>query len=192
MLADVVPGQLPANLERLAFEPRVQLRGLGLPFERPQPRSRLALDVERAIEVVLGPDQLQLRAAAALAVLSEPGRLLDQQSSVARLGSDDRLDTTLRDDRVHLLAEPGVGQQLDDVDQPAASPGEPVFPFACTVELAVDRDLRRAQRERALAVVEHQLDLGGRCGLAPRCAGEDHILHRLTADVARRLLAERP
>ena len=45
--------ELEARLERLALEPLVQLGGLGLALQRPQPRARLALHVERAVEVVL-------------------------------------------------------------------------------------------------------------------------------------------
>ena len=52
--AHVVAGQLPARLQRLALQACVQLRRLGLALERPQPRARLALDIERAVEVVLG------------------------------------------------------------------------------------------------------------------------------------------
>ena len=37
MLAHVVARQLPADLERLAFEPGVELGGLGLALERTQP-----------------------------------------------------------------------------------------------------------------------------------------------------------
>jgi hypothetical protein len=62
----------------------VQLGGLGLALQRPQARARLALDVERPVEVVLRAIQLELRAAAALAVLAQPGRLLDQHPAVAR------------------------------------------------------------------------------------------------------------
>jgi hypothetical protein len=49
----------------------VQLGRLGLALERSQPRARLALDVQRAVEVVLRALELELRAAAALAVLAE-------------------------------------------------------------------------------------------------------------------------
>jgi hypothetical protein len=87
----------------------MQLGGLGLALERAQPRTGLALDVQRAVEVVLGALQLQLGAAAALAVLAKARGLLDQESAVARLGGDDRLDAALRDDRVGLLAEAGAG-----------------------------------------------------------------------------------
>ena len=110
-----VARQLPARLARLALEALVQLGGLGLALERAQARARLPLDVERPVEVVLRAVELELRAAAALAVLAEPGRLLDQQPPVARLGGDDRLHAPLRDDRVHLLAQAGVRQQLEHV-----------------------------------------------------------------------------
>ena len=88
----------------------MQLGRLGLALERAQPRARLALDVQRAVEVVLRALELELRAAAALAVLAEPGGLLDQQAPVLRLGGDDRLDAALGDDRVHLLAQAGVAR----------------------------------------------------------------------------------
>ena len=119
----------------------MQLGRLGLALERPQPRARLALDVERAVEVVLRALELELRAAAALAVLAEPGRLLDQQPPVARLGGDDRLDAALGDDRVHLLAQAGVGQDLEHVDEAAARAVEAVLALARAVEPAHDRDL---------------------------------------------------
>ena len=93
----------------------MQLGRFGLALERAQARARLALDVERAVEVLLRALELQLRAAAALAVLAEPGRLLDQQAPLARLGGHDRLDAALGDDRVRLLAEAGVGEHLDHV-----------------------------------------------------------------------------
>src|SRR5205823_8171506 len=99
--AQILARQLPASLERLALEPRVELGRLGLALQRTQPRARLALHVERAVEVVLGAFELELRPPAALAVLAEPCGLLDQQPAVARFGGDDRLDATLRDDRVH-------------------------------------------------------------------------------------------
>ena len=45
---------------------------MGLALQRPQPAARLALDVERPVEVVLGALELQLRPAAALACLPSP------------------------------------------------------------------------------------------------------------------------
>ena len=89
-------------------------------------RAGLALDVERAVEVVLGALELQLRAAAALAVLAEPGGLLDQQPALARRREDDLLDPALADHRVHLAAEVGVGERLDHVGEPGAGAVQPV------------------------------------------------------------------
>ena len=50
----VLARQRPARLVGLALEPLVQLGRLGLALQRPQPRPRLALDVQRAVEIVLG------------------------------------------------------------------------------------------------------------------------------------------
>ena len=58
---------------------------LGLALERAQPRAGLALDIQGAVEVVLRALELELRPAAALAVLAQAGRLLDEQAAVARL-----------------------------------------------------------------------------------------------------------
>ena len=181
-----------ARLERLALEPLVQLGGLGLALQRPQPRARLALHVERAREVLLGALELQLRAAAALAVLAEPGGLLDHQPPLARAREHDLLDLALRDDRVHLLAEPGVGQHLEHVDEPAAGAVQAVLALAVAVEPAHDRDLGEVGGQRAVGVVDHDLDLGRARAAHAVAAGEDHVLHRLAADGQRALLAERP
>ena len=72
--------------------------------ERPQPGARLALHVQRAVEVLLRAVELELRPAAALAVLAQAGRLLDEQPPVARAGGHDRLHAALRHHGVHLLA----------------------------------------------------------------------------------------
>src|SRR5205814_10083003 len=124
-----VAGELPACLDGLALEALVELSRLGLALERAQARARLALDVERTIEVVLRALELELRAAAALAVLAQAGGLLDQQPPVARLGGHYRLDAALGDDRVRLLAQARVGEELEDVDQAAARAVAAVLPL---------------------------------------------------------------
>ena len=184
--------ELQACFEQLALQALVQLGGLGLALERTQPAARLALDVERAIEVLLCALQLQLRAAAALAVLAETCRLLDQQAPIARLGGHDALDAALRDNRVGLLAETGVGEHLDHVDQPAARAVESVLALARAVQAPQDRDLADRQRDGAIGVVEHDLDLRRAARLHTASAAEDHVLHRLPAHRERRLLAHRP
>src|SRR5215210_2759093 len=114
----------------------MQLRGLGLALQRAQPRPRLALDVERAIEVLLGAMQLELGTVTALAMLAQPGGLLDQGGAVDRFRADDRVDATLADHRVHLLAEAAVGEDLDHVDEPAACAVQLVAALARAIEAA--------------------------------------------------------
>ena len=159
----------PPQRQLLALDPRPQLGRLRLALQRPQPGAGLALDVERPVEVVAGGAQLQLGPAAALAVLAEARRLLDQEAPLARLGVDDRLDPALADHRVHLAAEVGVGEDLDDVGQAAAGAVEPVAALAGAVEAALHRDLGELGRGAALGVVDHHLDLG-RAALADALA----------------------
>ena len=187
-----VARQLEAHVEHLALETLVQLRRLGLALERSQPGPRLALHVERAVDVLLRALELQLRAASALAVLAQPRGLLDQQSPVAGLRGHDRLDPPLRDDGVHLLAQPGVGEHLDHVAQPAAGTVQPVATLPRTVQAPHDRYLAQRQLERPVGVVQHDLHLGGAASLHSPPAAEDHVLHRLAANGQRRLLAQPP
>ena len=170
----------------------MQLGGLRLSLERAQVGPRLAFDVERTVEVVLCAVELELCAVAALAVLGEPGRLFDQRGAVDRLGVDDRLDAALADDRVHLLAEAGVGEHLEHVDQPAARAVQPIHALARAIDVPRDRDLREVGVEPAVGVVDHDLHLGCAAALDAVAAGEDHVLHRLAAHRQRALLAECP
>ena len=122
----VVPVQLGRQQARpqlggLALEAGVDVGGLGLALERAQRLARLALDVERPVEVVLGALELELGAPAALAVLAEPGRLLDEQAAVAGRREHDLLHPALADHRVHLAPEVRVGEDLDHVREPRAS-----------------------------------------------------------------------
>ena len=187
-----VARELQPRLQHLALEALVQLGRFGLALERAQARARLALDVERAVEVLLRALELQLRAAAALAVLAEPRRLLDQQAPLARLGGDDRLDPALGDDRVGLLAEARVGEHLDHVAEPAAGAVQPVAALAVAVEPPHDRDLAERQVDRAVGVVEHDLDLGELRACTPRPPPKITSCIDWPAHGERRLLAHRP
>src|SRR5204862_2987712 len=125
--------QAGPKLGRVALEAGVDVGRLGLALERAKPRSRLALDVDRAVDVVLGALELQLRAPATLAVLAETGRLLDQKAPLARARLDDLLDPALADHRMHLACEVGVGQRLDHIDETVSGPVPPVATVALTL-----------------------------------------------------------
>ena len=190
--AQLLGHQAPAQLELLLFDPQPDLGRLRLALQRPQAGAGLALEVEGAVEVVARRAQLELGAAAALAVLAEAGGLLDQQAALARLGVDDRLHPALADHRVHLAAEVGVGEDFDDVGEAAAGAVEAVDALAGAVERALDRDLGELARGASFGVVDHDLDLGGPAPADALAAGGDHVLHRGAADRPGALLAERP
>ena len=99
-------------------------------------------------------------------MLAQAGRLLDQHPPVARLGGDERLDPALRDDRVHLLAQAGVGEQLLHVDQTAARAREAVLALADGPAGGRSRSPGRRARE-TVGVVEDELDLGTGAALRP-------------------------
>ena len=146
--AQLLGDELAAQAELLALDPGAHLGRLRLALQRPQASAGLALDVEGAVEVVAGGAQLQLGPAAALAVLAEAGRLLDQEPALARLRVDDRLDPPLADHRVHLPAEVRVGEDVGDVGEPAAGAVEPVGAVAGAVEPALARRSRRTRWRR--------------------------------------------
>ncbi len=156
-------GQEPAaQLGGLALEARVDVRGLRLALQRAQAAARLAFDVERPVEVVLRALELQLRPAAALAVLAEAGRLLDQQTALARPGVDDLLHAALADHRVHLVAEVRVRQRLDHVDQPAARAVQPVLAVAVPLQPAPDRQSQKSPPAAQLPQAPLALAYGSR------------------------------
>ena len=110
--------ELDARGVDLAGQRRGALGGRGLQGERPEPRLQLGLEVAGAREVGLDPRQLARRPVAAALVLAEPGRLLDEAAPVGRARQQDLVDAALRDDRVQLAAEAGVGQRLLHVEPP--------------------------------------------------------------------------
>ena len=141
MHAELVRQELRAQLADLPLEASLDIRRLRLALQRPQPAARLALHVERPVQVLLGALELQLRPPAAFPVLAQAGRLLDEQPPVAGLRVDDLLHPPLADHRMHLAAEVRVGEYLDHVDQPAARPVEAVLAVAVTLHPPPDRYL---------------------------------------------------
>jgi hypothetical protein len=139
--SELLRDQPAAQLSRFAFQAGVDVRRLGLAFEGPQPAASLALDVKRPVEILLRALELELRPPAALAVLPEPGGLLDQKAPVARLRVDYLLHPPLTDHRVHLAAEVRVGKHLDHIDEPAARPVQPVLALPASLHPPPDRDL---------------------------------------------------
>ena len=59
-----------------------------------------------------------------------------------------------------VAAQAGVVEDVEDVHQAAGAAVDEVLAVAAAVHAAGDDDLVEVERERAVAVVEHEVDLG--------------------------------
>ncbi len=169
------------------------LGGRRLKRERPQPLLDLGLEVACPLDVDRDPRELQLSPMAPALEASQPGCLLDELPPLLGLRTEDLLDAPLADDRAHRAREPDVREQLDEVRAAYGRAVDEVLPLAAAVQPPHERDLRERQlRERAVLVVEEQLDLavvGGRPVLAAR---EEDVVRLLGPELARRKASRGP
>jgi hypothetical protein len=122
--------------------------------------------------------------------LAEPGRFLQQGPALRRLRREDLLHPPLSDHGTVPAAESDVGQQLDEVGTPHRRFVDQVLALAASVQAAGDRDLAEFEGlERAVGVVEQQLDLAPVCRRAAGGAGKEDVVGPLGAELRGR---ERP
>ena len=154
--------------------------------ERPQPRLHLGLEVARALDLDLHARELQLGPVPAPLELAEAGRVLDQRAPLLRLRGEDLLDLALADHGAVTAAEPDVRQQLDQVGAADGGAVDQVLALAAAVQPARDRDLAEVElRQRAVLVVEQQLDLAEVGRRVAGRAGEEHVVRLLGAQLVR-------
>ena len=165
---------------------------LGLPAQRLELAAQLGGQVGQPVEVDLHRVQLPQRLLLALAVLEDAGGLLDERAPVLRLGVQDGVELALPDDHVHLPADPGVREQLLDVQQTAGVAVDLVLALARPVHPPGDRHLGVLDGQGAVVVVDGQGDLGAPERRTAGGAGEDDVLHLAAAQGLRALLAEHP
>ena len=115
----VAAGEEAAHGPQLLHQVVVAAGGLGLAFEGPQLAAHLAEQVLEPDQAGLGRLQPALGLLPAAAELEHARRLLDDQPAVLGPGVEHGVELALGDDDVLLAADPGVGQQLLDVEQPA-------------------------------------------------------------------------
>jgi hypothetical protein len=169
------------------------LGGGRLERQRPQPLLHFGLDVPRALDVLRDPRELELGTMAATLELPEPSGFLDERASLLGLRGQDLLDLALRDHRARGAAEPDVGKQLHEVEAPDGSTVDEVLALAAAVQASHDRNLRKRQlRNRAVLVVEDELDLAVLGWLAPAGARVEDVVGLLGAELARAQAPRRP
>ena len=147
-------GELAAGEEhlegaQLGDEVAVAAGGVGLALERAELAAHLAQEVAEAGEVALGGGQAALGLLLALAVLQDPGGLLDDEAAVFGAGVEHRVDLALAHDHVLLAAHAGVGEQVLDVEQAARHAVDGVLAVAGAEQRAGEGDLGELDRAAA-------------------------------------------
>ena len=102
------------------------------------------------------------------------------------------VELALADDDVLLAADPGVREQLLDVEQAARRAVDRVLALAGTEQRPRDRHLGEVDRQPVSRVVDDEGDLGSPERRPFRGAGEDDVVHLRRAHDARPLGAEHP
>ena len=108
----------PDGLELLG-QAAVAAGGVGLALQRLEVPPDLLHEVAEPLEIDRRRLEAPLGLLLALAVLEDPGRLLDDGPPVLRAGLEDGVEAPLAHDHVLGAAHPGVGEQLGDVEEPA-------------------------------------------------------------------------
>ena len=145
-------------------------------------------------QVGLGRLQLQFGLMPARLQAADARRLLEQTAPIGRLGVHDRADPALTDDRRAVRARSGIGEQDLDVARPHFPAVHPEHRSGAAadpprqLQLVVVAQLRQGQR-RAAQMQLHLRQVERRPGDG---AGEDHGVHLVAAQAARRCLAHHP
>ena len=156
-------------------------------------------DVGQSEQVLPRLLHLALGLLAALLVLGDPRGLLDEEAAILGPGAHDLPDPALLDDGVGLGSDASAEEQIGHVSQAHGRPVDEVLAGAVAKQAPGDGDLRvlcvlgrQVRGFDAVRVVEGDGHLG-EAGRPTRIgAVEDHILHRLAAELARALLPHAP
>ena len=173
----------------------VPARDLGLLLELVQVAVEFAQDVFDAGEVLARVLQARLGLAAALLVLRDAGGLFEEQPQLLGLALDDARDRALADDRVGARPEARAEEHVLHVAAAHRLVVDEVAAAAVARQHALHGDFGEAAPRpagTAVLVAERQLDARAARRLAQPRAVEDHVLHRLAAQLAGLALAQHP
>ena len=166
--AQVVDGEDGRELGELLGEVARAHGLVDLALERLELPHDLPLDDLGLRQVLVHRCELALGADLAAAMLGDIRRLLDEGAAFLGPAREDRIELTLADDRMGILAEARVVQDVGDVHQAARRVVDEVLALARTVHAARDRDLGEVDGQRVVGVVEDEGDLCEADGAAGR------------------------
>ena len=173
----------------------VALGHFGLLLELLELGVELAQDVVNAGQVLARVRQSVLGLAPAFLVFRDPGRLFQKQAQFFGARLDDAADGALANDGVGARAQARAQEHVLHIAAAHRLVVDEVAAVAVPGEHALDRDLGELAPGAAgpvIAVVKHQFDAGAAGRLAAGGAVEDHVLHRLAAQLGRLGLAQHP
>ncbi len=132
------------------------LRRPRLPLQRAHQTVLLGQQVLEAHQVVVGRFEAPNGPVAALAVLDDPGGLLDDGAVLLGAGVEHAVDSALAHENMLVAAHTAVGEELLDVEQPTRRAVYLVLTGAVPIQPTRDGDLGQIQRQAAGAVVESE------------------------------------
>ncbi|KPZ25128.1 hypothetical protein ALO56_200182 [Pseudomonas viridiflava] len=201
-LTDLFVQRLPAQRRQLRLELAffglvflILLGRLGLTMQTLELALQFFAQVGQARQVLVGAANAVLGFTAAFLVLGNARSFLDEIAQILGLGFDQFGDHALLDDRVAAWPQASPEKDVGDVTTTAFGAVEVIAVLAIAGHFAANGNFRIGSvfaHQRAVGVVEHQLDAGLTDRLATGRTVEDDVGHRLAAQVLGRAFAHDP
>ena len=163
-----------------------------LPLERPHQALLFNQEILEPRQIDVGRLQPTDRAVAAMPVLDDPGRLLDDGPMLLGSGVEHTVDPTLADEHVLVASHAAVTEHFLNVEQTARRPIHFVFARTVSIQATRHRDLREIESEPSRIVVERQGHLSATERRAHCRPCKYHVLHPLGTERARGLGTQYP
>jgi len=157
-----------------------------LPLQMPDLLLNFIANVLQPFKVLARVSNPRLCLAPPLLVTGDASSLLDEPAHLVRLRLDDPRNHSLLDDRVTARAETGTQEELSDVLAPAARTIDQIARTAIAEHFALQSNFGIGgvwPSDLAVTIVEYQLDRGLANRLACARAIEDHVCHRVAAQM---------
>ena len=161
-------------------------------FQRLKLGFQLGDDILNAGKVVAHVGKTLLALLLARAVFDNTRRFFKDTAPVLALLREDFVDASLTDNRIAVLADARIAEQLDDILQAAGGFVDIVFAFTRAVNAAGNHDLGIIHRQGVILVVKDEGYLAIAHALALLGAAENDVFHLSAAQCLRALFAQHP